>query len=264
MKKRISSFRSKLIKEKEIQISSLEVENKNLLEQNNNLKIKNTKLEEEIKNLTEKNQQITKNYDSLVQKSLVIKKNNNLYLEKYQIQKKSIDKEKIKNKELELKIHFLTLKLNEKPVIKYFKSILRNPIVTGSSYFPSNGPEKAITEYDQKNYFFSEDLPDQWLQIQFINKINIHSYLMKFPNNWKNCPSNFLLEISLDGKKWEEVDKQININFKGKEFKKDLLKSYECKFLRITNIGKNTDNSNHLQIHYLEFFGVFDELKLFN
>ena len=78
---------------------------------------------------------------------------------------------------------------------------------------------------------------------------------MKYPNNWGNCPSNFILENSLDGINWILIDEQKKINFTGKDFKQNLLNSKKCYFIRIKNIGKNVDGENFLIIPYIEFFG---------
>ena len=106
------------------------------------------------------------------------------------------------------------------------------------------------------NVFHSLREPNQWLQVNFKNKVKINSYIMKYPNDLNNhSPSNFILEISLNGSEWKEIDRQNNINFFGKDFKQNLTNFNECIYARIKNIGKNVNKSDELIIQYLEFFG---------
>lgn len=82
---------------------------------------------------------------------------------------------------------------------------------------------------------------------------------MKFPSGLAYCPRNFVLEISLNGKDWTEVDKQNNVNFAGKEFYENLKKPVECNFARIRNIGENNHQEHILLIYFIEFLGtIFD------
>ena len=93
------------------------------------------------------------------------------------------------------------------------------PIATASSINGGHTPDRAISEIIDANDFFESNCsPNQWLQVQFNKKVKINSYMMKFPSGWSYCPSNFVLEISLNGTEWKEVDRQNNINFKGKKF----------------------------------------------
>ena len=75
------------------------------------------------------------------------------------------------------------------------------------------------------------------------------------------CPSNFVLEISLNGTDWKEVNRQNNINFIQKEFQQNLNKSFELNYIRIRYIGKTTDGADYLIIGYLEIFGYVYEYE---
>ena len=172
----------------------------------------------------------------------------------------------ILNQKEELNIHneiFFEIN-NEIPgengIIKYLRSKLIEPIATASSFRGTETPEKAIPEiYNEvgDNRFMSNNLPNQWLQVEFKKEVKINSYIMK--SFITNNPSNFVLELSFDGVEWSEIDRNENIIFYNSEFKKNLTNSFICKFARIRNIGKNSDNQDHLNIGFLEFFGfIYD------
>ena len=148
---------------------------------------------------------------------------------------------------------------NEIEIINYFRSKSIPIIVNSSSTFGNYLPEKAISEYDGNNYFRTKDKPNQWFQIQFNQLIKIISYKMIFPFGWANCPSNFILEFSLNGIDWKEIDKQNHINFIGQEFKQKFNNLIECKYIKIKNIGFNTHGNNILTIPFIEFLGFINE-----
>ena len=122
----------------------------------------------------------------------------------------------------------------------------------------NNPPDRVIPDVyivDDNHRYFSENNPNQWLQVQFNIKVKINSYMMKYPSGWSYCPSNFVLEISLNGTEWKEVDQQNKIDFTGKDFKENFTNSFDCTYIRIRNIGKNINGYDQLVVLFLEFFG---------
>ena len=153
-------------------------------------------------------------------------------------------------------IEIKKIKNAENGIIKYLRSISIEPIPSASSCRGNETPSKAIpNDYIPNNdyRYVSNEGANQWFQIQFNKKVKIDSYFMKHLEG--HAPSNFVLEISDDMKNWLEVDRQNNINFVGKDFKKNLNQPCECFSARIRNIGKDSHNSDFLVIYYLEFFG---------
>jgi hypothetical protein len=72
----------------------------------------------------------------------------------------------------------------------------------------------------------------------------------------------WVVETSLDGKAWTEIDRKTD----SMDFKKGnatasfaVSKSSECRFIRLTQTGKRDDEYNFLVIHALEFFGTLLE-----
>ena len=197
------------------------------------------------------------NFEIIKKENLNINKSSDLFFE-IKEQKKFNKLELKKNEQVDINC--------PNGIIRFFKSILLDPIATASSVHSIHKPQNALSEIVDENKFegskgfCSNYLPDQWLKIEFKKKISINSYIMKYPSGgYSHSPSNFVLEISLNGTDWTEVDRQNGINFKGSEFKQNLLKTFECNFIRIKNIGPSTNGSDILTIPHIDFFGSIIE-----
>ena len=145
-------------------------------------------------------------------------------------------------------------------ILSFFKDQLIEIKCNSSSInsnYPNSTPDKALTlNFIEENdeLFLSQNLPNQWLQINFPIKTTISSYLLKYPNG-VDTPSNFVIETSMDENNWNIVDTKSNVDLRGKDNKFNLSSPTICKFIRIRNTGKNIYNNDILRMYYIEFFG---------
>jgi hypothetical protein len=90
---------------------------------------------------------------------------------------------------------------------------------------------------------------------QTVNEVGDGLFVqLRFPR----IPVQWVVEISLDGEAWTEIDrKRNNMDFKAgcgpASF--DVSKSAECRFIRLTQRGKRHCRDDYLVINSFEVFG---------
>jgi hypothetical protein len=76
-------------------------------------------------------------------------------------------------------------------------------------------------------------------------------------------PKSWVVESSLDGEAWTEIDRKTNnVDFKANNWATAsfaISKSAECRFIRLTQTGKNHGGNDYLAIQAFEFFGTLLE-----
>jgi hypothetical protein len=115
-----------------------------------------------------------------------------------------------------------------------------------------------VADFSSDWCFFSTNEPNQWVMWDFHKRrvrsthYTIYSSLMK---SW-------MVEGSLDGRVWTELDRQTD----NEDFKCGLgtasfavSNSAECRFIRLTQTGKNHGDHDFLDVYAFEFFGTLLE-----
>lgn len=123
------------------------------------------------------------------------------------------------------------------------------------------GSIESIVDYTKSEGAFhvNGDPTPRWLQFDFKSrKIQINSYLIKTSNNDNTHIYNWKVEISTDGKNWEEIDERNEV----KEFNgKNQVKSFEIEmtkpfnFIRFITNKRNFYNEDGFALGKIEFYG---------
>jgi hypothetical protein len=109
------------------------------------------------------------------------------------------------------------------------------------------------------SYFDSKyDEPGQWICWDFRElRVRPTHYTIK-----SFSLTSWVVESSLDGEAWTEIDRKTD----NTDFKKDWVAasfavsdSAECRFIRLTQRGKNHQGNDWLDIRAFEFFGTLIE-----
>jgi hypothetical protein len=107
------------------------------------------------------------------------------------------------------------------------------------------------------NSFISKDEPDQWICWDFHDLRTRPTHYTITSGSLKS----WVVESSLDGEAWTEIDRRTDtMDFKvGWEASFAVSNSAECRFIRLTQTGKNHKGNDHLIICAFEFFGALIE-----
>ncbi|KAK8840504.1 hypothetical protein M9Y10_030712 [Tritrichomonas musculus] len=126
-----------------------------------------------------------------------------------------------------------------------------------SNYYPRN-----IVDYQSNNLYYSNNQENSEICFDFKDKeIQITSYSLKSCNwgqNMNNLKS-WVVEVSNDHQKWDEIDKRENnsilngANLIGTFNTKENKSFY--RFVRLRQTGKNWNNCYHTGIASIEFYG---------
>jgi hypothetical protein len=152
-------------------------------------------------------------------------------------------------------------------------------VVTVSSSRPYGGDAgyaaKNAADLKGDSVFFSscrngdDDIPNtrnNWISYDFKDRrvvpthYSIRSQCKGFAYNIN--PKSWILEASMDGKEWVEIDRREN---NAELIERDVTrmfkvaKSEKCRFIRLVNIGRNHHGSDCLVISSLEIFGSLME-----
>jgi hypothetical protein len=131
------------------------------------------------------------------------------------------------------------------------KSCLSN----ASQYRAKNAADFTCPDW----YFKSKDEPGQWISWDFREmRIRPTHYTMM-----ATSPKSWVVEGSLDGTHWTEIDRQTD----NKDFEKfremasfPISRPVECRFIRLSQTGKNHQGKDCLgNLHVVEFFGTLSE-----
>jgi hypothetical protein len=145
-----------------------------------------------------------------------------------------------------------------KPLSGIISSLAKRPPVTITSKSvqgPYHAMNVAVLTSDAS--FISENEPGQWICWDFGGRrvrpahYTIKAHLMK---SW-------VVEGSVDGLKWAEIDRRKDsADFTGGFLASFAVRnSVQCRFVRLTQTDKRTNDDNHLVLYALELFGTLFE-----
>jgi hypothetical protein len=145
----------------------------------------------------------------------------------------------------------------------------RNIVLVSSG--PHNDPNcaKVMLDFKSKSAFGSayrqrdEAIPharNNWICLDFKNRrvVPTHYSIKSFCTVNGGNLKNWLVEVSLDGSTWVEVDHRENnseLNTKNVTRTFQMIRCEECRFIRLVNIGRNHYGNDHLVICSFEIFG---------
>jgi hypothetical protein len=139
----------------------------------------------------------------------------------------------------------------------------RGLVAVTSKSFWANAPEylaKNAADFTCPDWYFkSKDEPGQWISWDFREmRVRPTHYTMmaQYPKSW-------VVEGSLDGTNWTELDRQTdNEDFENVEKTASfrISKPVDCRFIRLSQTGKNHKGTDCLgDLHVVEFFGTLSE-----
>lgn len=138
--------------------------------------------------------------------------------------------------------------------------------ITASS--SQGGNLEQIIQFDfPNNKFHTNNKSNSWICIEFIKyKVNPTHYTIR-SNNWSSNlehPRNWVFEGSLDSVKWEKLDSQTECSYLNG---KNLVHTFSIqnnnqsfKYFRVSQTGKNWNNSDYLCFNCIELYGKYTSL----
>jgi hypothetical protein len=134
-------------------------------------------------------------------------------------------------------------------------------IVLMTSKSVSKGEVKNLVELASRSDFHSNDESGQWTMWEFRDSL-IRPTHYTIRSSKDNYPKSWSVEGSMDGECWTELDRRKNDS----HLKEDLAvhsfevrSPFECQFVRLTQTGKNHNDSHILAFCSLEIFGGLEQ-----
>jgi hypothetical protein len=130
-----------------------------------------------------------------------------------------------------------------------------------------NHPAKNVADLGTNSYFLSANEPDQSISFDF-KEMTVqpthYSIRMYSPGPNYSHLKNWVIEGSLDGKSWSEIDRRenntdLNSSFAIKTF--NICKVDTFRMIRLRQIGLNHHGNNYLIFTAFELFGSLIGLK---
>ena len=271
---------------------------KSLEEDNENLKEKQIKmiqnLEGENKKLSKKNYQLISENEKLMEDNIQSKEQFNLKVDQLESQIKKLEEEnkklknelKVKNAEFQTQVKKLEdvnkkLQSNQKVnqlipytnefqgIINFLKNKSGNIGNEISFTFSSNNHEVATQNYgnihnitlfnDLEKGFFTKDLPDSWICLEFKNYKIIPTHYTIRTCNSSPFLKDWIIEVCNDKRSWETIDEQKDCSYLNGynyshtfEISKPNLNA--IRYIRIRQT--QTWGFNHLGICAFEIYGI--------
>jgi hypothetical protein len=104
----------------------------------------------------------------------------------------------------------------------------------------------------------SKDEPGQWICWDFGERLILPTHY----TIWSGLLNSWVVESSLDGETWTEIDRKTDTRDLEKEPWRasfPVWKLATCRFIRVTQTSKNYRGADHLGITSFEFFGALIE-----
>lgn len=124
--------------------------------------------------------------------------------------------------------------------------------------------DQLLDIQNQSNYFYTQNEPNSWICFEFKKcRIIPSNYSIRSNSNESNSLhlKNWVIEGSVDGEVWTQIDEQINCNsLNGRYYvhtfplKQSQLEQ-EFKYIRIRQTGFNWSNNQYLELCSVEFYG---------
>jgi hypothetical protein len=116
---------------------------------------------------------------------------------------------------------------------------------------------RNIADFTSGKAFCSKNEPGQWVCWAFhLERVRITHYTMQCGIR---SPKSWVIECSLDGEAWTEIDRKTNNADLKASFA--VANSVECRFIRLTQTGKRHWGDDILNIYAFEFFGTLLECR---
>jgi hypothetical protein len=134
-------------------------------------------------------------------------------------------------------------------------SITASSVINDRFYPPRN-----LADFQNQAFFATDNVPNSWVCYDFKNmRINLTHYSIRTSYNCNFCHlRSWALEGSIDGQSWIEFDRQENnrsLNSQGAIVTFGISSSPDCRYIRLRQLGKNSNGTNQLVINGIEFFG---------
>jgi hypothetical protein len=130
-------------------------------------------------------------------------------------------------------------------------------IVLMTSKSVSEGDLKNLVDLTSRSEFKSENESDQWVCWEFRETwIRPTHYTIRSSKD--NYPKSWAFEGSTNGEDWTELDRRKNDSHLREDFAVhsfEVKSPLECRFVRLTQTGKNHNDSHYLAFCSLEIFG---------
>jgi hypothetical protein len=122
-----------------------------------------------------------------------------------------------------------------------------------------------LDDPNTRRIFTSKNEIGQWVQWDFHEmRVIPTAYSIQTPDSPSNDShlKSWILKCSIDGSHWVELDRRtdaadLNGPLLIRSFQ--VLKSIECRFIRLQHIGKNHANNDMLALYHFELFGSLGE-----
>lgn len=145
-----------------------------------------------------------------------------------------------------------------------------NPHLKGSLTVSSSSSCRN-NDYDVINpafngYWFSANEPNSWIMFDFQKySLQLKNYTIKSDGNGANHLQSWVIEGSNDNKNWTLIDrkstKALCENYVIKTFQCNVKNSSSYRFVRLKQIGENSNYLNYLMISNIEFFGTLELIQ---
>jgi hypothetical protein len=143
---------------------------------------------------------------------------------------------------------------------KYAGNLTGRGVMGISSSQASGGEVTSVLDLNRSSFFKSADEPGAWVCWDFREmRVRPANYTIRGA-----CLNTFLLEGSLDGRSWTEMDSRAGcqkfVEFSGRWDSASFAVSnpVECRFIKLTLV-KSSTKSNVLYLDAVEFFGTLSE-----
>jgi hypothetical protein len=158
-------------------------------------------------------------------------------------------------------IAYLTRKCGSNVVDHGIISITASSAGSAQSY-----PLRNIADFASQNFYYTANQPNSWVCYDFKTmRIKLSHYSLRSQStDDKNFLRSWVLEGSLEGQSWIELDRHENnsaLTGRGATATFPVSHSSAFQFIRLRQIGKNNSNSDNLELCAIEFFGVLAEPK---
>jgi hypothetical protein len=133
-------------------------------------------------------------------------------------------------------------------------------IVTITSKSVAVGNVRNVADFVTGSRFTTDDEPGQWICWDFHEmRVRPTHYTI-----WCRHMKSWVVESSLDSEHWKEIDRKTDNSDLAKEPWKAsfaVSDSTECRFIRLTQTGKNHIGLDEILIHCFEVFGILLECQ---
>jgi hypothetical protein len=141
-------------------------------------------------------------------------------------------------------------------------------ITASSIRIPQSYPLRHVADFENRSYFATKNEANSWICYDFKDmRIKVTHYSIRSRRDQNSQHLRFwTLEGSNDGSTWVKLDDRQNdtsLNSEGAISTFSISEGFQGEFqqIRLRQTGKNSNNSDHLIVNAIEFFGVLKSPK---